>query len=218
MLCISGLKCFLIPTHAFGRFGLQVAIPLSLGYNVADAAAVVCVEVVMNDDDDDAAFEQALGRADLSDAAHHSHASAMMALLLQDDAKDTSTSIIHARNPLRRCISCAPPLPLPPPLLLSLTYSPEWQRPLLRAFLHLHQTLCVFNPNGEICRHAEFNKPEINAIYCHMHQCRRSACRAALSVGAGWGMLVVGKIPAAAASVDELRDGRALGRASRLET
>jgi hypothetical protein len=51
------LKCFLIPTDAFGRFGLQVAIPLSLRCNVADAAAAVCVAVVMNDDDDDAAFE-----------------------------------------------------------------------------------------------------------------------------------------------------------------
>jgi hypothetical protein len=87
------------------------------------------------------------------------------------------------------------PPPTPTPLLLSVTDSPGWQRPLLRAFLHLHQTLCVFNPIGEICRHAEFNKSEINAIYCHMHQSRRSACRAALSVRAGWGMMVVGKIP-----------------------
>ena len=65
-----------------------------------DAAAAVCV--------------QALGRTDLSDATHHALASAMMTLLLPDDARDASTALIHYAG-----ASGAPPTPhpLPPPCI-----------------------------------------------------------------------------------------------------
>jgi hypothetical protein len=62
----------------------------------ADAAAAVCVAVAKSDDVVDAAFVQALVRADLSDAAQHSLVTAMMALLLHDDAKDASTALMRA--------------------------------------------------------------------------------------------------------------------------
>ncbi len=62
----------------------------------ADAAAAVCVAVAKSDDLVDAAFVQALGRADLSDAAQHALATTMMALLVHDDAKDASTALMRA--------------------------------------------------------------------------------------------------------------------------
>jgi hypothetical protein len=62
----------------------------------ADAAAAVCVAVAKSDDVVDAAFVQALGRADLSDAAQHALATTMMALFFHDDAKDASTALMRA--------------------------------------------------------------------------------------------------------------------------
>jgi hypothetical protein len=62
----------------------------------ADAAAAVCVAVAKSDDVVEAAFVQALGRADLSDAAQHALVTTMMALLLHNDAKDACTVLMRA--------------------------------------------------------------------------------------------------------------------------
>ena len=69
----------------------------------ADAAAAVCVAVAKSDDVVDAAFVQALVRADLSDAAQHALATAMVALLIHDERRVHGP---HARLP--RVPACLP--------------------------------------------------------------------------------------------------------------
>ena len=62
----------------------------------ADAAASVSVTVAKSDDIIDAAFVQALGRADVSDVAQHALVTAMMMILLHDDAKEAGTALMRA--------------------------------------------------------------------------------------------------------------------------
>jgi hypothetical protein len=62
----------------------------------ADAAAAICVAVAKNDDVVDAAFVRALGRAGLSDAAQRALVSAIMTILLYDDAQDAATAMMRA--------------------------------------------------------------------------------------------------------------------------
>jgi hypothetical protein len=64
----------------------------------ADAAAAVCLSVANSNDIVVAAFVQALGRVDLSDAAQHALLTAMMALYMQfyDECNAPSSAMMQA--------------------------------------------------------------------------------------------------------------------------
>jgi hypothetical protein len=64
----------------------------------ADAQAAVCVAVARNSEVVDAAFVQALGRLELSDATQHALVSAMMKLYMQvyDACNEPSSAMMQA--------------------------------------------------------------------------------------------------------------------------